>query len=246
MLVTIVSLCPTVTTAPATSTITESTTFDGDTDTEMLDTGASNLDIGETAVIELVVSITDPGAYTNTATASGEGPGGTTTTDDSDDGADPDGDGNDDPTDDGDDTPINLDALALDKSVRTCDDEDCTTVLDATGATAEPGHYLKYTIVAQNVGDQDLTNVFILDEIPTWAAPIAGSAQYIDGANTTVAIECSEDYDPLNPTAATWDCPADPITTVTDIRLDVGTLTADDSAAGGTDEATLTFVVLVP
>ncbi len=232
---------PTVTTAPATSTITESTTFNGDTDTEMLDPATSNLDIGETAVIELVVSITDPGAYTNTATASGEGPSGTITTDDSDDGADPDGNGNDDPTDDNDDTPINLDALALDKSVRTCADEDCTSVVDASGAAAEPGQYLEYTIVAQNVGDQSLTNVIILDEIPTWTAPIAGSAQYIDGANTTVGIECSDDN------GATWGaCPVVLDPTITDVRLDVGALTADDNAVGGTDEATLTFVVLVP
>ena len=225
---------PTVTTAPATSTITVSTTFDGSTDTEMLDTTASNLDIGETAVIELVVEVTDPGAYTNVATASGEGPGGTTTTDDSDDGSDPDDNGNDDPTDDNDVTPINLDALALDKSVRTCADADCTSVVDATGNEAEPGQYLEYTIVAENAGGQDLDTIFILDEIPTWTAPLAGSAQYVDGANTTATIECSTDG------GGTWGaCPAGPSTTVTDVRLDVGTLTSGSTA-------TLTFVVLVP
>jgi uncharacterized repeat protein (TIGR01451 family) len=225
---------PTLTTAPATSTINFNAGFDGSADTEILASATSNLDIGETAVIELVVEVTDPGAYTNVATATGEGPGGTPTTDDSDDGNDPDDNGNDDPTDDNDPTPINLDALALDKSVRTCDDADCATVVDATGNEAEPGQYLEYTIVAENVGDQDLTSVIILDEIPTWTTPIAGSAQYVDGANTTATIECSTDG------GTSWAaCPAGPSTTVTNVRLNVGILAAGDTA-------TLTFVVLVP
>jgi hypothetical protein len=76
--------------------------------------------------------------------------------------------------------------------------------------------------------------VVILDEIPTWTTPIAGSAQYVDGANTSAAIECSTD------SGGTWGvCPAGPSTTVTDVRLNVGTLTAGSTA-------TLTFVVLVP
>jgi uncharacterized repeat protein (TIGR01451 family) len=223
---------PTLTTAPATSIINLNAGFDGDSDTEIITSATSNLDIGETAVIELVVEITDPGAYTNTATASGEGPGGTPTTDDSDDGNDPDDNGNDDPTDDDDDTLINLDALALDKSVRTCEDADCTTELDPTGVSAEPGQYLEYTIVATNAGGQDLTAVIILDQIPTWAAPVAGSAQYIDSTNTTAGIQCR--------IAGVWGaCPAGPSTTVTDVRLNVGTLTAGSTS-------TLTFVVLVP
>jgi uncharacterized repeat protein (TIGR01451 family) len=225
---------PTLTTAPATSTINFNAGFDGSADTEIIASATSNLDIGETAVIELVVEVTDPGAYTNVATATGEGPGGTPTTDDSDDGNDPDDNGNDDPTDDNDPTPINLDALALDKSVRTCADADCASVVDATGNEAEPGQYLEYTIVAENVGDQDLTSVIILDEIPTWTTPIAGSAQYVDGANTTATIECSTDG------GTSWAaCPAGPSTTVTNVRLNVGTLAAGDTA-------TLTFMVLVP
>ncbi|MBW6454667.1 MAG: DUF11 domain-containing protein, partial [Trueperaceae bacterium] len=68
--------------------------------------------------------------------------------------------------------------LDLFKSVRTCADAACDTVIDATGATAQPGDYLEYIVVASNIGLGDLTEVKISDPLP-------GSTTYGSASATT-------------------------------------------------------------
>ncbi len=223
-----VTSAPSLVTPPLSSTINLNAGFDGNTNQDLL-AAASNLDIGEVAVIRIEVEVTDPGAFLNTAIASGEGPGGTPTSDDSDNGTNPDtdGDGNPDEAGENDPTPINLDALRLTKAARSCVDANCATVTDATGATVEPGQYIEYTVDAKNLGDLPLSDVIVFDGIP---AP----SQYAASTNATAAIECS-----TNGGTAWATCPAGIAPTVTDVRLNIGTL-----AAGVTQ--TLKFVVYVP
>jgi uncharacterized repeat protein (TIGR01451 family) len=223
-----VTAAPSLVTSPLSSTVNLNAGFNGNTTQEMIAAG-SNLDIGEVAVIRIEVEVTDPGAFLNTAVASGEGPGGTPTTDDSDGGNNPDtdGDGNPDEAGENDPTPINLDALRLTKAARSCADANCATVTDATGATVEPGQYIEYTVEAENLGDLPLSDVIVFDGIP---AP----SQYASSTNASAATECS-----TNGGTAWATCPVGIAPTVTDVRLNIGTL-----AAGATQ--TLTFVVYVP
>jgi uncharacterized repeat protein (TIGR01451 family) len=223
-----VTASPSLITPPLSSTINLNSSFDGSSDQEILATG-SNLDIGEVAVIQLEVEVTDPGAFLNTAIASGEGPGGTATTDDSDSGNNPDIDGDNNPDESGenDPTPINLDALRLSKAARSCADADCFSVTDATGATIEPGQYIEYTVDATNLGDLSLSDVIVFDGIP---AP----SQYASSINASGTIECSTDG------GTSWaTCPAGIAPSVTDVRLNIGTLAASVTQ-------TLRFVVYVP
>jgi uncharacterized repeat protein (TIGR01451 family) len=50
-----------------------------------------------------------------------------------------------------------------------------TTVRDATGATAYPGDVIEYTIVAENIGTGNLTNVKISDPIPAYTTFVSVS-----------------------------------------------------------------------
>jgi uncharacterized repeat protein (TIGR01451 family) len=223
-----VTSAPSLVTPPLSSTITLNAGFDGNTSQEMMSAG-SNLDIGEVAVLRIEVEVTDPGAFLNTARASGEGPGGTLTSDDSDSGNNPDTDGDGNPNEAGenDPTPINLDALRLTKAARSCTDANCTTVTDATGATIEPGQYIEYTVDATNLGDLSLSDVIVFDGIPV-------PSQFASSANASVAIECSTNG------GTSWAaCPAGIAPTITDVRLNIGTLAASITQ-------TLKFVVYVP
>jgi uncharacterized repeat protein (TIGR01451 family) len=51
-----------------------------------------------------------------------------------------------------------------------------TTVRDANGATAYPGDVIEYTIVAENIGTGNLTNVKISDPIPAYTTFVSVSA----------------------------------------------------------------------
>ena len=213
------------------------TSFDGRAagDDELV-AANSSLAVGATAQLRVIVTAPagTTGSYTNTATATADGPQNTDATETSNDGTNPDAPG-DVPT------PINLDALELTKTARTCATADCLAggIVNATGATVEPGQYIEYTIVAQNVGSQTLTSVVINDTVPTWSTPVAGQGEYVQGANTTAGIECST----TGSNGTYGPCPSGPADTVTDVRLNVGTLTANGTAD---DSRTLTFVVFIP
>jgi len=83
--------------------------FDGSTDLNLLD-GSDSLAVSASETLTMVVRVVpaNSGPFDNTATASGDSPGGTTVNDDSQDGDDPDPDGNDDPTDNNDPTPLDF------------------------------------------------------------------------------------------------------------------------------------------
>ena len=87
---------------------TVNSSFDGSTDTNLL-AGTDSLAVGASGTISLTVTVTpgaNPGPYSNTATGSATSPGGTTVTDDSQDGTDVDPDGNGDPGDNNTSTPV--------------------------------------------------------------------------------------------------------------------------------------------
>jgi len=213
------------------STINVNAGYDGGADTAIIATGSgSSLAIVGEALVRIEVVIDTAGTYSNQATGTGTGPGGTTNTDLSTDGTDPDPDGDGNPNNNQTPTTWSVDELVLAKTVRTCADAACATVLSATGGTVEPGQYLEYTIVATATGD--LTDVEVTDQVPADTFYVVGSI--------SAGGECSTDD------AATFGaCPAAPSgpyadanDTVTHVRWTAATL--DDG-----DTLTLEFVVRV-
>jgi uncharacterized repeat protein (TIGR01451 family) len=97
----------------ASDSLTVSTTFDGDADTDLL-VGSDRLAVAESASIEIHVTVTpgsELGPHWNSATGTGTSPVGTTVADVSQDGSDVDPDGNGDPTDNNEPTPVAFSAL---------------------------------------------------------------------------------------------------------------------------------------
>jgi uncharacterized repeat protein (TIGR01451 family) len=188
--------------------------YDGGTDVELVADGSgSSLAIGGQAVVRIEVVVYAAGTYVNQGTGTGRGPGGTTTSDDSTSGVDPDPDGNGDPSDNDVPTTWSVDQLALAKSARTCADAACTSVLDAVGATVEPGQYLEYTIVGGATGA--LTDLMVTDAIPAdtifvlntisaggacstdggasyGACPVVASGPYADANDTVTHVRWTE------------------------------------------------------
>lgn len=86
--------------------------YDGSLDTDLLDAAASSLAVGESATIEMVITLNPnaaAGPYQNQAFASGLGPVGQVTEDASNDGLDPDPDSDGDPTGPDENTPTPID-----------------------------------------------------------------------------------------------------------------------------------------
>lgn len=217
----------TASTSPGSS-IAVNPNFDGSADTELLALGGA-LAIGDSAVVRIELEVFEAGSYTNQATGSGTGPGGGVNTDDSHDGSEPaPGGGN--PNDYQTPTTWNLDQLRLLKSVRTCADAGCTTVLDPSGANVAPGEYLEYTIAATAVGD--LGDVVVTDAIPVNTLFVLGSAS----ADATCSTDGGLTYDAC-PLAASGPY-ADANGLVTHVRWTVG-----DLADGATQQ--VGFVVRV-
>ncbi len=224
------------------ATITANSAFTGTSpNTGVINTGS--LLVGETAQLRVVIRVNNVGAFTNVATATGNGPGTTSTTDTSDSGTDPDPDGDRDPDEPGEDTPtpVNLDAVQLAKSQRICDDADCVgeaTSPVATALTINPNNYIEYTILARNLGGQPVTTTLVTDPIPV-------SSRFVTSTRTQGTITCST-AGVAGPYGACPTTTATGSTTVTHVRFTVGNLAANDNAAGGTDEATVRFVVYIP
>jgi uncharacterized repeat protein (TIGR01451 family) len=242
-----IQAAPSIFTAPSNgaSTINLNSSFNGNTDISLL-AANSTLAVGDFAVIRLTVRLNTAGAYTNQVTATGNGPAGRgSDSDTSDDGTDPDTNNDGDGDDTGEDTPtpVNLDAVQLEKSARVCSTETCTsgvssTVTDATGALVSPGQYIEYTIVARNLGGVAVTNIVINDPIPT-------PSRFMTSTTNTPGITCSTSgvggpYSTCPTTTATGS------TTVTHVRFASFGLAANDNATGGSDESTVRFVVYVP
>ncbi len=129
--------------------------------------------------------------------------------------------------------------LTLAKSARTCEDAACTTVLSATGATAEPGNYLEYSIVASNIGSGILTNVKISDPLPPFTDFVSVSAV----ASVAGTILYSTDGTTWSDTAPVALAAGGTIYVGLDTNADTDISTADTLAAAGS--ITVTFIVQV-
>ena len=129
--------------------------------------------------------------------------------------------------------------LDLNKSARTCADAACASVLDAAGATAEPGDYLEYTVEADNLGLGDLTNVRVTDPLPEFTNFVSASA--------TTTLTGTELY---STDGTTWSTAAPTsLTAGQSIYVGVDTNADGDISAADTmppgENITLTFVVQV-
>jgi len=145
--------------------------YDGSTDLNLL-SGGDSLGVGASGTITLVVTVTpngNLGPYNNQATALGTSPAGSTVSDLSDDGVDPDpdGDGNPDESGENDPTPLILGenpVIGVAKAVDSLSDNgDCTQTVT-------------YTLVVENLGDVQLNNVQVTDNLSDTFAGSAGFA----------------------------------------------------------------------
>jgi uncharacterized repeat protein (TIGR01451 family) len=234
-----ITSAPAVTTAPSNvaSSLLLNASFDGDGDNAIFNAG-STLAVSDSAVISVTVRITNPGAYTNQVTGTGNGPAGRgSTSDTSDSGTDPDadddGDGSDANEDDA--TSVNLDAIQVMKRQRICDDANCagdTTVPVTTSLSITPGNYIEYTIVGTNVGGQTVTNISVVDVVPV-------ASHYAASTRASAGIQCTTDT-VVTVTTVWTTCPATgSSTTIKHTRRTVTSL----PAAGTT---TFRFVVFIP
>ncbi|NER34464.1 MAG: DUF11 domain-containing protein [Oscillatoria sp. SIO1A7] len=150
--------------SPASFTIASSTSsgltvnpnFNGSTDTNLL-AGSDVLAVGSTATIDLQVTLTpgpNPGAFNNTASASGTSPSGGTVEDISTNGSNPDADGNGNPSDNV-PTPILIPRLGVAKAAGTITD-------NGNGSFTIP-----YTVVLENLGNVELSNLQVVENLST-------------------------------------------------------------------------------
>jgi len=131
------------------------------------------------------------------------------------------------------------------KTVRTCADALCATVLNATGASAVPGNFLEYTIVSKNnrLSASDLKGVIVKDTVPANTTFVSASAT-TDQATPAGTVLYSSDA------GVTWSTTAPSATTTT--QLWVGVTTAAPSTSIDTSDVlstaktiTVKFVVKV-
>ena len=146
--------------------------FDGAATTDLL-SGLDTLAIGASAAIDITVTVL-PGAnlgpYNNAATATGQSPGGTPTSDDSVDGTVPDFDGNGDPGNDTSPTPVSfmeMPRVGLAKSV------DGAPINNGDGTFT-----LTYTLTVDNVGDVAISALQVSDDLTN---TFAGASFVVDG-----------------------------------------------------------------
>lgn len=134
--------------------------YNGRTDTNLL-AGTDTLVVGQSKTIQFIVDVT-PGAnlgpYNNQAVASGTDPNGTTVTDPSQNGTNPDPDGDGNPGNNNDPTPLSFaenPVLGVAKSV--------ASVVDAGNGNST----VTYSIRAQNLGDVPLNNLQLTENLVT-------------------------------------------------------------------------------
>lgn len=138
-------------------------TFDGSGDVQLLAAG-STLAANDTAIVQVSISVTLPGAYVNTATVEGDTAAGITATDISADGSIPDANGNGDPADDSDPTELLLSGggLFIKKTVQR--------------RSATIGELVPYTLLIRNDSAASLVGFEVEDLIPAGLSYVDGSA----------------------------------------------------------------------
>ncbi|MDZ7703737.1 MAG: hypothetical protein U5L04_04535 [Trueperaceae bacterium] len=188
---------------------------------ELIDAG-STLNVDGEFVIVLDVRVLTAGDYFNTATASGTGPGGTPTTNDSNNSTTPSADPNDDEP-----TPVSVNELNLEKSVQTI--RGGTVVDSGTDTTAQPGDTLRYTIRVENTSSGPLTNIIVTDTIPVPTVfDTFGAAPTTSDGGTAITV--TQSTQPSGSTGAN----------VSSVRFTI------DSLPGNDDFVNLTFDVTIP
>jgi uncharacterized repeat protein (TIGR01451 family) len=81
----------------------------------------------------------------------------------------------------------------------------CTSPANCTTAPQLPGTDVNYNIAFTNNGGQSAANMVVVDGIPANTDFKIGSASSsLATTGLTIVIEYSNNYDPLNPTLATW------------------------------------------
>ena len=152
--------------------------FDGDSDTNLL-AGSATLAASASGTITFTVRVTPRNnlpAYTNTAQVSGTTPGGTTVTDDSTNGSDPDPDGDGNPTNNSDPTVVTFDVPRLGVA------KAAGTPVDNNNGT----YTIPYTLVVSNSGTVDINNLQVTDNLSTRFSGITFSIQSISSNDVTV------------------------------------------------------------
>lgn len=136
-------------------------------------------------------------------------------------------------------TTVQAGELDLVKTGRTCDTATCSTVLNPTGSTAEPGNFLVYTVTASNIGSGNLTNVKVSDPLPAFTNFVSVSAS----STVTGTILYSTDGSTWSATAPTALAAGGTIYVGVDTNADT-TITITD-IVGSSQNIVLSFTVQV-
>ncbi|MEY3367676.1 MAG: hypothetical protein RI973_831, partial [Bacteroidota bacterium] len=164
----------------------ENNAYNGNTNVNML-LGTDVMQINEFDTIDLYLRVVPAGAgpFQNTATASGNGPGGTPTTDISDNGTNPDPDNDGNPNEPGDNTPTPITfpenpEIALAKR------------LSAGPVSNGDGTYeISYSFIIKNVGDVLLKNVELVDDL---GAVFSGASFTVNQLTTSANLTKNPAY----------------------------------------------------
>jgi uncharacterized repeat protein (TIGR01451 family) len=150
----------TFTVSSLSSTLTKNNLYNGSSNINLLASGNTlAVDQSATITLSIVVTPTSAGPFNNAAIASGNSPGGTSATDNSQNGTNPDSDNDGTPTDNNDTTPVNF--------------TESPSIGVAKAVTSGPtnngnGTYsLTYTIKVKNTGNVNISNVQVTDNLAT-------------------------------------------------------------------------------
>ncbi len=112
----------------------------------------------------------------------------------------------------------------------------------ADGSQAYPGDQIEYTVVAQNIGTGNLTQVVLSDPLPSYTTFVSASAS-ATGFSGTFQVLYSTDGTTWSTTAPTFLAPGQSLYVAVDTNSDTTITTADVMPPGAT--LTLTFRVQV-
>lgn len=147
--------------------------FDGSAQTDLIASGT--LALGDTAAIHLVVDVTNVtdrgmgvGVYSNQATASGQAPSGTTNSDLSDDGTNPDPDGDGNPSEAGENDPT---VIAIGEQPS----------LGVAKTATVSGSTVTFDVYLENLGNVTLHDVSLSDDLD----PVFGAGEFVVASSPT-------------------------------------------------------------